>query len=266
MMDLASPPLILPSCYQAQRPAIVRAEPDPGLHFPQLLREQGHRQAMLPGMIPVIAGGAPLINIAGITGGSGYQTHNVPLPSAIAAGDLIIVVGNVDTGSGARTISTPSGYSSLYNAVGPANLRRYFCFYKTAAGTETTVSIAPSSTNTYCSTVTIRVTGWLAMGISAASTGSSATADPPSVTPSWGAGSGTLALAVTHDDIGNLGTPTFPADYPVQQMIYNPQSGAAWSRCTVGALVDRRAAFDPGAIAMTGSGAWAATTICVRSA
>lgn len=55
MIDLAPPPLILPSHYEARTPAIIRLEPDPEQHFPQSHRT-GPEKAMLPGMIPIIAG------------------------------------------------------------------------------------------------------------------------------------------------------------------------------------------------------------------
>lgn len=58
MIDLAPPLLILPSHYEARTPAIIRLETDPARHFPQL-RSTGPDKAMLPGMIPVIAGGVP---------------------------------------------------------------------------------------------------------------------------------------------------------------------------------------------------------------
>lgn len=70
MIDLP-PPLVLPEHWIAKRPVIIRAEIDPQQHFPvqisradrqavmaELLR-RGRADAMLPGMLPVIAGAAP---------------------------------------------------------------------------------------------------------------------------------------------------------------------------------------------------------------
>lgn len=53
MIDLVPPPLILSSDYEARRPAVIRAEPYPDRHFPQL-QIQRPQTGMLPGMIPVI--------------------------------------------------------------------------------------------------------------------------------------------------------------------------------------------------------------------
>jgi hypothetical protein len=63
------PPLILPDHWAAKRPAIIRPEVDPKQHFPVRIGRAAHRavqaelqgraDAMLPGMLPVIAGAAP---------------------------------------------------------------------------------------------------------------------------------------------------------------------------------------------------------------
>jgi hypothetical protein len=107
------PPLILPDHWAAKRPAIIRPELDPQRHFPvqigraerravqtELLR-QGRADAMLPGMVPVIAGGR-------LEGNDGYTVlllhadgtnGSTSFPDSSAASNSVSVFGNaqVDT-------------------------------------------------------------------------------------------------------------------------------------------------------------------------
>lgn len=86
MIELGPPPLILPSHYEARRPAIIRLEPDPARHFPQLRDDGPARQAMLPGMIPVIAGGGPRLTYIGTNSSAAdlvtYDWGNFNIPRA----------------------------------------------------------------------------------------------------------------------------------------------------------------------------------------
>jgi hypothetical protein len=101
MIDLP-PPLFLPEHWIAKRPAIIRAEIDPQRHFPvQISRavraellQRGRADAMLPGMLPVIAGAAPkdpsfanvsvLLHFEGANGSTSF-TDSGPLGLAVSA-------------------------------------------------------------------------------------------------------------------------------------------------------------------------------------
>lgn len=94
MIDLAPPLLILPSHYEARTPAIIRLEPDPEQHFPQL-RSTGPDKAMLPGMIPIIAGprpvsGAYITNAVSSSNLASYTFSGLSIGSASA--DRLVVV------------------------------------------------------------------------------------------------------------------------------------------------------------------------------
>jgi hypothetical protein len=98
MIDLP-PPLVLPSYYEARRPAIIRAESNPQQHFPKL--NALRREAMLPGIVPVIGGRRPEGNDAftvlllHANGTNGSQSF----PDSSAAANVATVLGNaqVDT-------------------------------------------------------------------------------------------------------------------------------------------------------------------------
>lgn len=97
------PPLILPDHWAAKRPAIIRPELDPQRHFPVQIGRAAHRavhaelqgraDAMLPGMLPVIAGAAPtdpsfanvsvLLHFDGANGSTTF-TDSGPLGLAIS--------------------------------------------------------------------------------------------------------------------------------------------------------------------------------------
>lgn len=91
MIDLTPPPLILPSHYEAKRPAIIRVEPNPERHFPEL-RRAGLTKAMLPGMVPIVAGRVALSLLfnAGYSSSADASSYSFPT-SGIPFGDKLVI-------------------------------------------------------------------------------------------------------------------------------------------------------------------------------
>jgi hypothetical protein len=100
----------------------------------------------------------------------------------------------------------------------------------------------------------------------ATATGNTASADPPSLTPSWGSTS-TLWLAVAGDIVATQGLPSAPASYDGRIVRENDGGGGS----NVVRLASARrsllaATENPAAWTLPGSGQWAAATIAVRPA
>jgi len=202
---------------------------------------------------PVIAG----TNTSVGSGGS----LTAALPASIAAGDLLLML-VVVASNAAQTVTTPTGWTQLFNDVGPGLLRRLACFYKTATGSEgSSVSITASGGGLAC--LTWRITGWTgtpAAGTTA--TGSSTAPTPPSLSPSWGSGT-TLWLACMGDAVSSssIAPPTnYSNGFQADQTSTSPQAHAAAASRALTA-----ASEDPGAFTIS-SGSWAANTIAIQGA
>lgn len=128
LLDLP-PQLILPEHYEARRPAIIRPEVDPRRYFPVELTRAERRaivaelrrsgrldKAMLPGMAPIIAGGAPpaTITFAGSTAvaNSGASPRTFTDHAIGPAGNRWVVVG-----AGQRVNGSISGVTITGNAM-----------------------------------------------------------------------------------------------------------------------------------------------------
>lgn len=139
--------------------------------------------------------GAPQQLIAGLTyGATNYPTVSatstgqedsastswtINLPAGIAAGNLIVIDLSCRNG---RTITTPTGYTQLFKAGEGSGAITKACYYKTAAGGETTATLpvaigAPGAWTCY------RISTWRGTPEGSINAGG---ADPPSVTASWG--------------------------------------------------------------------------------
>ncbi len=110
MIDLP-PPIILPDHWIAKRPAIIRVESDhPGRHFPKLLAAD-ERRGMLPGMIPVVSGGAkPLTSLSFISSTSSAGNTTVTLPGTWSPRDVCFLF---SYGSGAYVL--PTGFTAIFS-------------------------------------------------------------------------------------------------------------------------------------------------------
>jgi hypothetical protein len=191
--------------------------------------------------------------------------HTVNLPGSIVAGNLLIVVASIGTGT-AQTVAI-SGFAQLHNNVSGGD--RLIIFTKTADGSEgatinmTTSGNVPTAENSY------QISGW--GGIEAASTtGTGANPDPPNLSPSW-AITKTLWLAAVsaRTTAGNVLTvSTFPSTFTdgiqASWALAVAPGGVAGSARLASAV----ASMDPGTFALnTGSSVtWTAGTIGINPA
>lgn len=130
---------------------------------------------------------------------SDTTAHAVSMPASVNAGDALIVI---FTNDGSATVTTPAGWTQLYTLANGTALTGG-AYAKVASGSEGggTVDFVTSATES-ASAQCYRISGWhgLIAGIAAGTAGSvstGTTADPPSLSPGWGA-LDTLWLATCH--------------------------------------------------------------------
>lgn len=129
---------------------------------------------------PQVVGSSSNANIA-------VTSHTIDLPATINIGDLILVM---TLRNSTAAITPPAGYSSLASATASGSGSAYQLFYKTADGSEggTTLTFTTSATRTtvlIC--YVVQVGTWQGTPEQATYNGDTGmSADPPSLTPSWG--------------------------------------------------------------------------------
>lgn len=146
------------------------------------------------------------------TGGSSSQvsSFDAPLPTGVGVGDLLLVFVTLQTNA-ARTITTPSGWTELYNEGPSATTRRAACYYRYATGSEGSALNLTASATAWFATLAVRITSASAIAVNIASATSTA-GDPPLLTPPW---NGKLWLASDHAAGSvNGANPNPPAGYP----------------------------------------------------
>lgn len=228
---------------------------------PAIVRPAEKRASFLPGSFPAGAIAAtapqPLTVQATNTSTSGSGTsHSVALPAGITAGDLLIAVfGYVTLGA---TVTPPAGWTLVGSGGSVLALAIY---RRTANGSEggtatfTTSASAASMHNTY------RIAGQHASSnpeISAFPT----TADPPSLSPSWGAAN-TLWLAILAHTANSPDITAAPANYT------NLLKSASVSSALVGSArrLLNAASENPGVFTASGSSpADVSCTLAIRPA
>lgn len=191
---------------------------------------------------------------------SSVSSHTVNLPSGITAGDLLIIVfGQI---GGTVTIT---GYTQL--ATQSFTNGRLTLFYKTATGSEGSTVTATTSGNTQTAENSYRISGWLGTPEATTTSGSGASADPPSLTPSWGL-TKTLWLAAAAGTItgsNSLTVSTFPSGYTngIQASSAIPVTPGT---VTGSARLNSEAASEnPGTFTLSNAGAtWGTATIGIR--
>lgn len=182
-------------------------------------------------------------------------SHVISLPAAIVSGDLLIAIWNPD-GTGAGT--WPAGWTQLWATNLPANTGRTECRYRVADGTEgasITVTTAAAVTSSHA-TYRIDTFSGNAPEAGVTATANSANANPPSLTPSWGA-KDTLWIAVAAVD--NTDVTAAPTSYT------NLLTGATPTRLGTARRELNAATEDPGTFT-NASDQWGANTIAVEPA
>lgn len=189
----------------------------------------------------------------------------VTMPASIASGDLLTAFVEVRN---AGTYSTvPTGWTSFLSQAGGGATGKLDGFYKIAAGTESgTTPTWIASTGTTATWQVVRTTNWHGTTPPEATTasGDATAANPPSLTPSWGA-LNTLWLAVAgHAAISAAAFTAAPANYNNFLNTGASTGGSAVSLAT--SYRDLNATSeDPGAFTAGGSNRfWAAATVAIR--
>lgn len=143
-------------------------------------------------------------------------THTLNLPSGIVSGSLVLIYNTVSGGS--ATTQTISGWTKLFDH-GGVGFPNFAAWYRFCDGSEgSTVSVSLSAARTFSLGRALRLTGHHASQapeVSTRSTGSTASPDPPSLTPSWGSAAN-MWIALTGNNQGVLAT-GYPSGYTDNQ-------------------------------------------------
>ncbi len=171
-------------------------------------------------------------------------THPVTLPTGITSGDLLLTF---FAGNGSLSITGPSGWTQLLDKT---NTDRYVIWGKIADGSEGSTANYSRASGLNAVAVSYRITGarngltTSEIAISTAVDESSATPDPPSLTPSWGS-SENLWIALTFSKDGGYTFSSYPTNYSLGQN--NVQvSTSNGSGISVGARLFTATSEDPG--------------------
>lgn len=151
-----------------------------GGSFASFLTASGSASAIFPEVRSTAAG----------SGGSTSATsHNAGLPSSYNSGDLLILIMAAQiNASGAW--NTPSGWTSFLTGFNGNSQGHVRAVYKTASGSEgstvtiTNAAATRASWNSYA--IYNHDSGQAPTSQASPDSGASTTADPPSLTPSWG--------------------------------------------------------------------------------
>jgi hypothetical protein len=199
-------------------------------------------------------------------------SHLVSMPTTVAVGDMLLAFIGQD---GSASITTPSGWTSLSNAV-QSSVARGAIYAKTALGTEggTTVDFVSATAEQMAAQV-YRITGALEVigtgtsvnnGTASASANVGvATVDPPAVTAGWGADAN---LFITHVAMSGSQTVTSqPSGWGTPEKTNEGGSGqgANSAESFTSSLFSSNATEDPGVWTMSATGPiTVSNTIVVR--
>ncbi|HIP80213.1 MAG TPA: hypothetical protein EYH07_17370 [Kiloniellaceae bacterium] len=143
-------------------------------------------------------------------------SHSVQMDATVDADDLLIAITSFREGADGIVSVTPGGWTSIWNPVDANHEGNGYA--RIADGTEggTTVDFQTSRARTGCALV-YRIRNWfgnIANGIDVSSINSQSTAtpNPPSLSPSWGSAK-TLWIAVATGQDDDAGINTYPANY-----------------------------------------------------
>jgi hypothetical protein len=192
----------------------------------------------------------------------------VNMPATINSGDLLVTLVSVRN---AGTWTKPSGWSDIttISQAGGGSVGKLNGFYKISDGTEAgTTPTWTASTGTTGAWLSIRVTSWHGTTPPEALTasGDATNANPPSVTPSWGADD-TLWLAIASNSAtgDTTGFTAAPTNYLA---LRSNGASSGGSTCNVASSTRELNATseDPGTFTPSSNRFWAAANIAIRPA
>jgi hypothetical protein len=193
--------------------------------------------------------------------------RNVTLPATIDAGDILIVLFVNDGDATVTWDNTTAGtWTSLFSTASGTAVR-LTAYWKTAAGTEdgAVLDIATSAIERSAWQI-YRISGAQSVEAGTPATGSGATPDPPSFSPSWGSADALwLPVFGSDNQTGDNSGFAYPTNYTTHG-IYDEAANAAG--CGVGSSYRDNAASseNPAAYTLGASLAWVANTIAIQPA
>lgn len=209
-------------------------------------------------------------SVSGITTAfnSSVASHTITLPATINAGDLILVMTLRSTTS---AITGPAGlsYSSLTSLSAAGSASAYQLFYKTALGTEggTTITFTTGAGVTTVLICWIVQAGtWQGSPQQAGYNGDTGmTADPPSLTPAWGAANNLWIAAYGGRQNASVSSWPLPDN---QTTITTGSAGTGGRSMSACSTVSSVASLDPTAFSLVGAenGNKIAITTAIRPA
>lgn len=212
--------------------------------------------------------GQPMFTVANV------NVHTVPLPGGLAAGDRCILGWSTDLAAGTPTVTTPTGWTLFLGPVTNGNLRAYY-WYRDCDGTEgrsVTINTSGGGTGGVGSNGWVkRIKGYdsAVAPEGTATTGTSATPDPPSHSPSWGVLADSLFIATAAVSVGAVtGQVDFitgtPAGYEKANTTRQPRSVGGSTTQRVASRELTASSENPAAFGAGSSLAWIAATIAVK--
>lgn len=193
------------------------------------------------------------------------SSHPVNLPSGITAGDLLLLFVAINSNP---TVTDPSTWTPLVSAVNSDTFRIYA---KIASGSEGSTVTVGLNSNQRVAAVAYRITGARngvtssEIAVSSAVTGSSATPDPPSLTPSWGSAEN-LWIAVTFASDSSFTFSSYPTNYSLGQNNVQPGAAGNSSAVSVAARLLTGTSEDPGVFTTVTARTRSTYTLAVRPA
>ena len=134
--------------------------------------------------------------------------QSINLPAGISTGQLLLMFINRD--GGGSEISTPAGWTALHSTM--TNNCARAVFYKEAVGSEGASVSVTLGLSAACAAIVYRVSAWNAVEIDFTAYAIQQVANPPSLSPAWGAAD-TLwlcgSLAVDDDGTTTTGSSGF---------------------------------------------------------
>lgn len=193
---------------------------------------------------------------------SDTTAHEVAMPATCNVGDLKLVLFADDGGD---TVTTPTGWTSLYSGV-LTNVIRGGAYARIHAdGDPSTVDFVTSGAER-AAAQTYRISGWygaIESGVEARTvqTGTSQNPDPASFSPSWGSDDNLWVVSVAGSSTATLTSP--PSGY-TDSVSTDPGSGTAAAQQYSARKTATAATEDPGSWTFSASAAWIFSTIAVR--
>ena len=190
-------------------------------------------------------------------------TSVITHPASTASGDLIINIVAMDFAAGTSTDNQT--FTELKDE-GSVDIWAWIA-YKKLAGALASVTITHVSERFNAVSYRIPAAEWhgtTVPEITAVADGTSANPDPPSITPSWGAETGTIFIAIDISDDAPAPGPviSYPTNYTLNQVDGTSLTSSGYIASAI--RITSAATEDPGAFTLTGSEHWRGYTIAVR--